>query len=403
MRLLLALLLASAACNDRSSPADAAGPDRPRLDAAAERTATDAVREARADALAPDTKPRPPARWDQTGSLAEARQFHTATLLLDGSVLVVGGSPYSIGIKSAERYDPKTGSWSAAAAASEAKVFAEAFRLKNGRVLVVQGCHDWATVCSLSATELYDPASGSWKLDPGPLLPRTAAAMTALADGRIFLAGGFTPTTVVKTLELYDPGAGSWSSLAAALPTSRNRATASPLANGKILIAGGFDGDAKQALASLLAYDPKNGLVTTLAPKLAEARFEHTATVLQDGRVLLIGGICDNQKPCDVVNAELYDPLSDTIASAGSPAVGVHSHTATLLQDGRVLFVGGALTSKHARLFDPKAMSWSATATPSAGRSRHTATLLGDGRVLIAGGFDHESNAALASAEIYTP
>lgn len=403
MRLPLALLLALAACSDRSPTADSRAPDRALADARAEQPRLDAVREALADALPPDTKPRPPARWDKTGSLAEARQFHTATLLLDGSVLVAGGTPYSTGLKSAERYDPKTGTWTAAAAMGEAKVLAEAWRLKDGRVIVVQACHDFSTICSLSATELYDPGSGSWKLDPGPLLPRTAGAMAALADGRIFLAGGFTPTTDVKTLELYDPGAGTWSSLAASLPTSRNRATASPLANGKILLAGGFDGDAKKALSSLLVYDPKNGLVTALAPKLAEARFEHTATVLKDGRVLLIGGVCDNAKPCDVVNAELYDPMSDTIASAGSPAVGVHSHTATLLQDGRVLFVGGALTSKHARLFDPTSMSWSATATPSDGRMRHTATLLADGRVLVAGGFDHGTNAALASAELYTP
>jgi hypothetical protein len=87
----------------------------------------------------------------------------------------------------------------------------------------------------------------------------------------------------------------------------------------------------------------------------------------------------------------------------GSPGADVFGHTATLLQDGRVLVVGGVRTSSQVRLFDPAAASWSTTPSPLEPRAEHAAALLGDGRVLVSGGYDSGPGGAWSTAEIYTP
>ena len=92
----------------------------------------------------------------------------------------------------------------------------------------------------------------------------------------------------------------------------------------------------------------------------------------------------------NVGTAEVWDPTTDSLSPAGSASSRAHSRSATLLDDGRVLIVGGwsdaggAVTS--AELWDPRTGSFSRAAAPASARAGHTATLLSDGRVLIVGG-----------------
>jgi hypothetical protein len=133
----------------------------------------------------------------------------------------------------------------------------------------------------------------------------------------------------------------------------------------------------------------------------------HSATSLANGSVLIAGG------PGGVSNAltallvpQLYDPASGQFTTTGSMSATRYNHTATLLADGKVLIAGGdgssGETLDSAELYDPATGRFSLTGSMITGRSQHTATLLADGKVLIAGGFG-SSGDALAAAELYDP
>jgi hypothetical protein len=132
------------------------------------------------------------------------------------------------------------------------------------------------------------------------------------------------------------------------------------------------------------------------------ARCGHTATLLRDGKVILVGGT--NSKLLS--SAELYDPTTGKFTSVGEMAVGREGHTATLLGNGNVLIVGGCTDGAHdAEIFDVKTQLFEPTGKMSTRRSGHTATILPDGKVLIVGGTDsfQRNRKVLASAELYNP
>jgi len=360
------------------------------------------------DSLLPDTKPRPPARWDTVAPLAQGRMWHTLTALDDGTLLAAGGmistSGYQ-GLKSAERYDPKSNKWTAAGEMSQAHFRHRAVRLKDGRVLVIGGCGtSWDNSCMIGVgADLYDPKTNSWSKANAMLVSRLLHAATRLLDGRVLVLGGHDNLGVHTSLEIYDPQAGTWGSPAATLSTARLSATATTLPNGKVAIIGGSD-DTK-ALASIEVFDPATGAITKVAATLKQARFSHTATLLNDGRVLVVGGACMVLKTdvCTVDSVEIYDPATDKTATAGSVGKEYWAHTATLLLDGRVLAAGGEFGNRLVpMLYTPAGGgSWSQTASLKMGRYHHAAALTGE-QVVVAGGWDKDDN-ELASVEIYTP
>ena len=137
------------------------------------------------------------------------------------------------------------------------------------------------------------------------------------------------------------------------------------------------------AMAPVAGCGGGGGVTIEVAP-LSEGRWGHTATLLEDGRVLVVGGQ-QTETPA-LATAEIYDPSSKAWSSAGVMAEAHgEGHTATLLKDGRVLVVGGSSTVE---VYDPSAGTWSSTGGMAKGRLWQTATLLGDGRVLVAGGQD---------------
>jgi hypothetical protein len=138
---------------------------------------------------------------------------------------------------------------------------------------------------------------------------------------------------------------------------------------------------------------------------MVKARWEHTATLLRNGKVLFAGGT-DETLANYFDSVELFDPTgSGSFVAAGAMAVPRAYHTATLLTDGRVIITGGVGSSSStglqtSELFDASGVALGTGSLMTDARSCHTATLLTNGQVLISGGVG--GGKFLSSAELYT-
>ncbi len=279
--------------------------------------------------------------WAATGRMFEARADHTATLLPDGNVLVTGGSNGTERLASAQLYDPNTGSWTATSRMVEARTDHTATLLLDGRVLVAGGF-------GVSSAELYDPKSGRWAPTGTMTVDRAYHTATLLPDGKVLVVGGFgggdnAATRSLTSAEVYDPVTGTWT-LAGAMVESRAGHTAMLLPSGRVLVAGGSnDGGSYHPTASAELYDPGTGSWTATRSMIV-ARVYAAATLLPDGTVLIAGGWgrTSNDDPGGpVAPAELYHSDSGSWTSTAR-MVGARTYpTATLLQDGTVLVTGG--------------------------------------------------------------
>jgi hypothetical protein len=187
------------------------------------------------------------------------------------------------------------------------------------------------------------------------------------------------------------------------LNTARNNQTATLLDNGMVLIAGGFDGNFS-VLSNTELYDPSSGKFSVTG-SLTTPRISHTATLLNNGMVLMAGGLDGSFNTLS--STELYDPAERLFSPAGSLNTARNSSLAVTLKNGMVLIVGGLDSNfnllSSAELYDPGSGSFTTVAGAlGTARSQPTATLLNDGTVLIVGGFDGNNN-PLASAELYDP
>ncbi|MBA3874640.1 MAG: hypothetical protein H0X30_36385 [Anaerolineae bacterium] len=183
----------------------------------------------------------------------------------------------------------------------------------------------------------------------------------------------------------------------APMMTARAVQSATLLNNGKVLIAGGIAAEGV-FLKSAELYDPATSSFSAIGD-MATARAGHTATLLKDGKVLLVGGDYQDK----MLSAEVYDPVANTFTAVGSLHTARDAFSATLLADSRVLITGiGLKGGASAEIYDPATATFTVTGEMKTPRSMHTATLLDDGKVLIVGGLDKQRQ-VLANAEIYDP
>jgi hypothetical protein len=231
---------------------------------------------------------------------------------------------------------------------------------------------------------------------------------TLLTTGIALAAGGIGPVPggtgalgELASAELYNPGTGVFTPTAVSLNTARDQHSASLLNNGSVLIAGGSGGDGELASAEL--YNPTTAAFTYTG-YLTTARYEHTATVLPDGTVLIAGGYGSAGV---LASAEIYSPATGQFnVATGALNDARFGATATLLPTGMVLIAGGANLNgplSSAELYDPAMQTFTPTTNLNVARSSATATLLNTGKVLIADGYDYLTTGPLTSAEIYDP
>jgi hypothetical protein len=163
--------------------------------------------------------------------------------------------------------------------------------------------------------------------------------------------------------------------------------TATLLQNGQVLVAGGLcgRGECSSTFATVLAeaelYNPSTG-TWTVTGSMSTPRYNHTATLLKNGQVLVAGGQNDSGI---LSSAELYNPSTGKWSTTGSMTVARESHGAVLLQDGEVLVAGGGSATNTAELYDPTTGTFMATGSMNYGRNSQL-TLLQNGEAFIAAG-----------------
>jgi hypothetical protein len=271
-----------------------------------------------------------------TGSLKTARDCATATLLNNGMVLIAGGA----GGATAELYNPATGTFTPTGNMNTARSWQTATLLNNGMVLMAGGWYP--SIGFVASAELYNPATGTFSYTGSMNTARAYATATLLNNGMVLIAGGQASGSLASA-ELYNPATETFTYTTGSLNTARGDQTATLLNNGMVLMAGGWNYPIA-LLASAELYDLATGTFTPTA-SMNTVREYQTATLLNSSMVLIAGGCCDSSGN-SLANAELYTPATETFTyTTGSLNNGRAGSTATLLNDGTVLMAGGYSSS----------------------------------------------------------
>lgn len=342
---------------------------------------------------------------------------HTATLLPPSDMLIVGGSDcasaactsfasdsravtYLMQQNSANFATPPSGSLSTARALHSATL------LNDGTILVAGGTNG---LNILSSAEIFNPATEAFTPTSGSMSnPRDLHTATLMDNGRVLIAGGTSTNSVstgsISAVDIYYPDTKLF------IPTTpmaaaRSNHTATLMPDGKVMVVGGFGaGDVITGTAEV--FDPEHMTWTTVNPLPGAATAAlHTATLLKDGRLMIAGGVSAS----GVLNTVFaYNPGTGLWSTLAPMPSKLRSHTATLLMDGRVLVAGGddgngETTSSY--IYDPVADTWTPGSSPTTNpltfaRFGHTATLLPNGSVMISGG-SNKFGAIPPLAEIY--
>lgn len=297
-----------------------------------------------------------------------ARAWGTATPMLDGSVLLIGGTPSIAphsaataafsglgGSKTAERYVPATESFEVVGLMGTARARHAAVRLADGRVLVTGGANG---LVATATAEVYDPATGTFSSVGSMAQGRVGHTMNLLPDGRVLVAGGSTSAshqnaiaqTSMSTTELFDPATGTFTA-GPGMGFTRTFHSATTLPDGRVVFAGGLSASAGSVFtsASIMTYTPDAGAGKFLnLTFLSTPRAGHGAAVLPNGKVLLAGGVnlleADIQTTGDVLglkSAELIDVDAKTSNYAGSLVIETLFPNVVGLDDGDILVSGG--------------------------------------------------------------
>ena len=264
----------------------------------------------------------------------------------------------------------------------------------------------------------------SFKLSKGRLeaLSRGGKALFQLSPPKIFDSGGrslFGQYELKKQKNSYfltlrfddarlqyplliDP---TWSQANISLMnTARYQATATLLPDGRVLVAGGATYTSSTIIfSSAELYDPKTNTWTTTG-SMTTPRYLHTATLLPNGTVLVAGG---NNGSAGLSTCEIYNPATGNWSTTGSMSTARQHHTANLLQNGGVLVAGGSVSGSTflstAEIYDPASGTWTTTPIMNYIHDRAIAVTLQNGNVLVATGLTSSHGSLTSGAEIYNP
>ena len=354
--------------------------------------------------------------WTIGATTEKVRDNHTATLMKDGRVLIAGGGLTTM---SAELYNPEDQTWSPAGDMNISRREHTATLLNNGNILIVGGQHGGQIT---SLVEMFDPKTNRWDaynlqgqwIDAGVMhIPRKNHTSTLLPDGSVLVTGGITrvdeldergATQLLAEAERYlVDGIKSWTK-AGKMSSMRTGHTASLLTNGKVLIVGGAtvnsatDKQDQKELKHLHLtemYDYKTNTWTE-SPPMKVARWEHTSTALPSGDILVVGG--ENSEGL-LSSTELFDVENNEWVVLDNLSYPRARHVAVLLSSNKVLVAGGG--SESAEIYDVESKQWTKIGGLSQNLNLSAASALPGGKAIIVGGYGTEG--AQYQVEIYNP
>lgn len=337
-----------------------------------------------------------------------ARASHSSTLLPNGKVLIAGGFAGSGGeynpYITAELFDPNSGTFESAGNMSIGRSAHTATLLKNGRVLIVGG---WTGRYDLrGSAEIFDPVTRRFTPTGNLVVERAGNTATLLADGRVLIAGGEDrQENAIASAEIYDPRTEKFS-LTGSMTDPRGSHTATALKDGRVLLVGGGSGHypSQNIYRSAELFDPATGKFSS-AGQMTVGRHKHAAILLRSGKVLIVGGSDNRDWHGEYASAEIFDPASGTFAITGAMSTARFKLPAAvaLLSNGKVLVAGGG---PFAELYDePTGTFTKVSGSLGAARFFASATLLSDGKALITGGYAESGGGlpATPAAWLYQP
>jgi hypothetical protein len=231
--------------------------------------------------------------WTMVGNMAHARGGPILSLLPDGLVLVTGGNREMTPIAEVEVFDPLTATFAAVAAMATPRAEHAAVSLQDGRVLVTGG-HAVRRGRALRSAEIYDPATGTFMPTGDMRAPRTKHAAVLLADGRVLIVGGSDHgqdrVGMHRSTEIFDPATGRFEAgpdMHYARHKVRDAVVALP--DGTVVVAG-YAPEAE-------LYDPRSGTFGLLPGRFDGAPAFATASLLESGDILVLGGYDDRIRP----------------------------------------------------------------------------------------------------------
>ena len=332
-------------------------------------------------------EPPPGQPWTRTGStVTDHRDAHSATLLKDGRVLIVGGLDDQGPLGSAEIWDPATGRFTATGRMAVARGFHTATLLRDGRVLIAGGTGvgrlnargGVMDMVALASAELYDPTTGeftptgSMRSARGLLLGGSLHPLAELLDdGRVFITGGSDSNRAAIDADIYDPTTGTFRTTS--MLFCDDPRTVTRLLDGRLLVTclqSTHPARVENPMKAAFLYDPRTDSFSATGDP-TNADDPESAAVLDDGRVVLVG-----RRSSPDLKVDLYDPTTGTFSMVRTSPTGGKAVT---LADGRVLVVG----SGDGQIFDPATGRVLHARGPSGSESGMTATRLLDGRVLV--------------------
>lgn len=331
--------------------------------------------------------PPPNARgeFQPTGMLPRGASPQALVPQADGSALLVGGQVIL-------RFDPATGQFAEAGRLQIPRTLPATVVLEDGRVLIVGGGQDLRMHEPRPAegyrAEIYDPATQTTRLTAATIRPRAWGAATLLDDGRVLVTGGEAQGFAVATAEIFDPATEQFVETGSML-RPRSYHAAVRLSDGRVLLIGGAGSDSGPD-AEL--FDPATGRFSAAAPMpLAPSGSfggGQNAALLPDGRVLILEAAGEAAELSTPI--QFYDPATDEFTLGPSVPSPRHDHRIALLDDGRVLIMGGwgrdaPGQAVDAYIYDPAADAIVATDSLNDPRLAPFVATLADGRVLVVG------------------
>lgn len=375
-----------------------------------------------AGAEAPPALPPPPPipshQWtvQETGSLSQDRELHTATVLSDGKVLIIGGEtighsviPATVAL--AELYDPASRTFTPAGSLNIPRFLHDAILLPSGKVLVVGGAGlNSGNGYPVSEIEAWDPTTKTFSVVGSTLVPRPGCRLFLRQDGKVQIVGGYDDNALITmsdfSTEIYDP-ATQTEQLDFQLVTFEQNATLIPLDPSHFLLTGGENGNGGwHQLDTAYEYVTDGSTPNPSQGGTMPYPFTRGAGVnLSNGSVFVAGGTT-NSVPIGIqasgnVLAEglLIDYGKTPSAIVPVPLLEARTgHQAIRFPDGTVGLVAGetftgSVNSQFLSDIEvvdvAKRQSHILSATLKYPRSNHTVTPLGDGSFLITGGYDY--------------